>query len=405
MNSVFEVALVFSPNEWVESLHRYCTNTGELRISSLVYDPSVLSNEDFDACIISDNHPALSSGFVDKLHGEKKLVFGVCDEDENARLFLASAGVDAIFSSRLRAKDLCEKICQFLHTKVENENREAENKYVINNNRESKPEEPEAKFTSFIGTGGSGCTEIALALAQRFLDCVVVDVDFEHPSIAPRLGLDIEPHLISAIESSTNDPESFENNIQRSPKHSTIPGALHFSYSSDVKPYEIENLLECVGSRFENVVLDLGRVSENSLFFDLQKIILQNSHEIIVVGEPTPIGVLRTMESIATLKSIFIPNDVKQNVRVVINKTPKNKDLVMDVVSELLQIEEVESAYDFAYINDLIYKTWKQKVDQLNAWKKSINQFLLDVQQPITELPNKRENGVVRFDELEEVPA
>lgn len=380
MANVFDIALVFSPHEWVEELHRYCTNTGTLRIKSLVYDSSVLQTETYDACIISDTHPALSAGLVKQLHNSSKRIFGVCDDSSNGRNFLSELGVDGIFSSRISTEDLCLQIQEFLDRSADAQESidfdQLQNLEIDQDSTMTKRQKVSSTTISVVGSGGTGCTEISLVLASRLIDSIVVDSNFENPSIAPRVGLSIEPHIIGAIESATNYREDLSKFAQRMKTTSVIVGISHSSFALNIKPYELEPFISELGNLFSNVVFDLGNISGNNIFSEINKTTLNKSDFIVLVGEPSPVGVLRILEKTAYLHSIATEYNSRFEIIVVINKCPKNANLISGIVAELTDIEQISNVFVLPFSSELLKQVWKSEVRQPRSWGKQIDKLL-----------------------------
>jgi len=94
------VALVFSPEQWVEDLHRYLAHHGGARVRQIVVEPAVALDEEFDALVVSDRWPALTMGFVGAMHERRRCVLGVFDPDEPAgKDHLVALGVDATIAA------------------------------------------------------------------------------------------------------------------------------------------------------------------------------------------------------------------------------------------------------------------------------------------------------------------
>ena len=94
------VALAFTPDPWVETLHRHLTDHGGARVRSLVLEPAVALEESYDVLIAGHRWPALTRAFVDDLHTRGRVVLGVFDSEESAsRAHLVAIGVDAIVES------------------------------------------------------------------------------------------------------------------------------------------------------------------------------------------------------------------------------------------------------------------------------------------------------------------
>ena len=51
------IALVFSPEAWVEELHRYLEDHGGARVRQIVLEPSVALEEEYDTMVVSHRGP------------------------------------------------------------------------------------------------------------------------------------------------------------------------------------------------------------------------------------------------------------------------------------------------------------------------------------------------------------
>lgn len=110
------VALVFSPEVWVEDLHRHLSHHGGARVRQIVVEPSIALEEDYEVLVVSDRWPALTFGFVGAVHARGRSILGVFDPDEPAgKDHLLELGVDATiagdadvveFVTALRALDV-----------------------------------------------------------------------------------------------------------------------------------------------------------------------------------------------------------------------------------------------------------------------------------------------------------
>jgi hypothetical protein len=67
-----EVALVFSPEAWVETLHRHLTDHGGARVRQVVMDPSLAFDEEYGTIVVSHRWPALTRTFVDAIHQRRR---------------------------------------------------------------------------------------------------------------------------------------------------------------------------------------------------------------------------------------------------------------------------------------------------------------------------------------------
>src|SRR5687768_11993016 len=95
-----EVALVFSPETWVESIHRYLTDHGGARVRHVLMDPALALEEEYETLVVSHRWPALTPAFVHAIHARRRRLLGVYDRSEPAgREHLASLGADRVIES------------------------------------------------------------------------------------------------------------------------------------------------------------------------------------------------------------------------------------------------------------------------------------------------------------------
>ena len=97
-----EVALVFTPDAWVEELHRHLTDHGGARVRQIVVEPEIALEEQYDVLVASHRWPALTHAFVADVHARGRAVLGVCDREEpSARAHLIAVGADEVIESDL----------------------------------------------------------------------------------------------------------------------------------------------------------------------------------------------------------------------------------------------------------------------------------------------------------------
>lgn len=387
MANVYDCALVYTPQIWVEKFHRHCTNTGQLRIRSFIYDSTVLFSDSYDVAIVSDTWPALSRSLVEKIKNRGSKVIGVCDGNEAAREYLSSIGVDGVVDSKLEVKILCDEIVTLLDTL----SRETVTKEKISDeidltlldeSIEKKQDEISpglfSNVTTVIGTGGSGSTEISIILASRLIDSLLIDFDFEHPSLAPRANLNIEPHIIDAIESAQNLKENFLDNVNRVSKFSAIVGLTHASLATDIRDYEIKSLIDESKVHFTNVILDCGAISQYTSFINLYESIMYETTTFIIVGDCSPHGIIRILETLVIIADFINRKDdnlLKSNIEIVVNKSTSDTRLIQQIQEEIefcgvdcniTFVQHNKEINEMAWLGTQIYpKKWLKSFDAL----------------------------------------
>lgn len=365
MTEVFDTAIVYSPNEWVESLHRYCMNTGQLRIRSLVYDTSALDEENVDICIISESHPALSKSFVYKLQSRKIKVIVMTENEVEEKEYLADIKIDGIFSTKLPQQELVNKIIELL-VKIKDVKQPVESKISTTSQSEARSD-----LVAVIGTGGSGCSEIAIQLSSVLKGAVLVDLDLQHPSIAMRLQADIEPNIVDAIEISQNGSTDISIAFQEKNGIQFIAGVSHFSFSKNIKEYEISTLFTDISRFSRTTICDLGRYPSSGETNLQYRAVLSKATTIIITAFANPVGIVRILDILSELTEM--PSEI--DICVILNHASKRSDLNKQLVREIRELKQVDEVLVFeSFKNDPI-PCWKGELVSNKGFIKSIHEL------------------------------
>ncbi len=105
------IALVFSPELWVERLHHHLTDHGGARVRQIVLEPALALEDEYDTLVVSHRWPGLTHAFVEAVHQRSRCVLGVFDPDETAgREHLAALGVDGTIPSDAAVSEFIEAL-------------------------------------------------------------------------------------------------------------------------------------------------------------------------------------------------------------------------------------------------------------------------------------------------------
>ncbi len=180
------VALVFSPEGWVEDLHRHLSHHGGARVRLIVVEPSVALEEDYDVLVVSDRWPALTYGFVGAVHDRGRNVLGVFDPDEPAgKDHLVDLGVDATIASDAAVAEFVAVLHEL----------DAGTDAPVRRPRRARrgssaaaDEAPSGRVVAVSGPRGSGVSEVALGLAVALTERQRSVVLLDAHEAAPALG-------------------------------------------------------------------------------------------------------------------------------------------------------------------------------------------------------------------------
>jgi hypothetical protein len=199
MSAVPAVALVFSPDAWVEQLHRFLADHGA-RVRQLVVDPAVLDDEEFDVLVVGDRWPALTPSLITRLRQRGARVLGVFDPAEPAgKDHLLSVGVAAVVASDAPAGEIVDAISQLAEDLAGPPVPRLLQSALVSDPAGAGSRPP----VLVVGAPGSGSTEVALALAVQLAaraPAMLFDARSDGAATGIRLGLPLEPNLRTAVD-------------------------------------------------------------------------------------------------------------------------------------------------------------------------------------------------------------
>jgi MinD-like ATPase involved in chromosome partitioning or flagellar assembly len=242
------VALAFTPDYWVEELHRHLSDHGGARVRSVLIEPSVALDEAYDVLVAGHRWPALTRALVADVHGRGRAVLGVFDRAEPAsRSHLLELGVDAVVESDGGSEAFVRAIAA---VRVERASSEPEPVSTVARR---------ARLVVVGGPCGTGRTEVAIQLALAIsaqCSTALVDADDVAPAIAQRLQLAIEPNLRTAIEAAEHGRGDFDRAIARYASLRVVAGIPNTGSWAHVRPAEVLRVIDAVGERAPLVVVD-----------------------------------------------------------------------------------------------------------------------------------------------------
>jgi MinD-like ATPase involved in chromosome partitioning or flagellar assembly len=339
------IALVFTPEPWVEQLHRHCTDHGGARVRQVLIDPALALEEYYDVLVVSHRWPALTLGLVDDLHARGRLVLGVYDREEPAgRELLLSVGVDGFVASDAGSAGIVAAL-RTLHGDGAND---ASRRRV----ERDATDVVGASITVVSGPRGAGATEIAVALASSGAagpagaTPVLVDADDVAPSVAARLGLAIEPNLRSAVEAVEYDGGDLASHLDdRTNGLRVLAGLPSAAGWAQVRPPEVLRLLRRLARDASRVVVDVSGDLEDVPVamarprHAIARACIGDADEIVAVGGANPVGVVRLLAWIGDARALA----PRAPLHVVVNRAPKDAFRRGEVIDEIAAAHAVTS--------------------------------------------------------------
>jgi MinD-like ATPase involved in chromosome partitioning or flagellar assembly len=334
------IALAFTPEAWVESLHRHFTDHGGARVRQLVMDPKVALDESYEVFVVGARWPALTAGLVGDLHDRGRRVLGVASREDRGSLdVLARVGADRVIHADATALEFLEAILLLAPD--------------ARPDASPLPAAPSALGQRVVvrGPSGSGATEIAIGLAAAWSSrraVALVDLDDIAPSVAQRLALPIEPNIrttIDAIEFGAGEPgegeygpsefgTSAEPTASRGLR--VVAGLPNPAAWAHVRAGEADRLVRTIARDRDIVVIDIAASLEEvgpaaRSRHALARMAVRECDAVVAVGLATPVGLSRLVAWLADLHAL----DTEAPVHVVLNRAPSEAFRRRELLAEL----------------------------------------------------------------------
>jgi MinD-like ATPase involved in chromosome partitioning or flagellar assembly len=331
-----EIALVFSPEAWVEGLHRHLTDHGGARVRQVIVDPSLAFDEEYGTLVVSHRWPGLTRTFVEAVHRRGRRLLGVFDPEEPAgREFLGSLGVDCVLAADASMAEFVDAFTTLeperhqpgpsvgaLEAALDGRRLPA----TIPNGDRSRS----WRLLAVGGTPGAGATELAIAftaaLRRQGGRAVLVDADEVVPSIAQRLGLPIEPNLRSAIESVEYGMGDVDATIVRVARElDALSGLPNVGAWSQVRPGEVLDVIEEIARTRQLVIAnvasrleDVGRGGRSR--YGISRAVVGDATDVIGVSPATPVGVTRLLGWVGDVRAL----NAGATIHLAVNRAPRD---------------------------------------------------------------------------------
>lgn len=328
------IALVFSPEPWVERLHRHLADHGGARVRQVVVDPRVALDEEFDTLVVSHRWPALNPGLVTALHARGRRVLGVFDLAEPAgHEHLTGLGIDSIVGADATMDAFVEAITELgAGTSGPSEHLE----------QTDRGSQQLGRVLAVGGTSGSGATELSIEIAHSIArsgsTTVLVDLDEALPTVVPRLGLTIEPNLRTAIDGAVYDhgAVSVSTVVGARCEFGVLGGLPSAAAWSQVRCEEMLLVLEKLACAYDTVVANVGSRLElvgdaGRDRFAISRSVVGIADAVVTVASGTPVGVVRAVTWVSELRHVAASTPLY----LVVNRAPKDAFRRSELSAEL----------------------------------------------------------------------
>ncbi|MDX1619395.1 MAG: hypothetical protein R3320_00290 [Nitriliruptorales bacterium] len=314
-----DVAIVVSPRDWAEGLHRFVADHGGARVRARVLDAREAVDERYDVLVAEDLTSFLTPRLVAELQQQGRRVLGVFDDAEPwGRQRLTELGVDEVLASSVGPEALLHAVEALAIEATSDLDAELRALGAEPTDDIEPSTADTAPITVFAGPpGGAGRTELAVGVAQALAEsgrrCVLVDADDVAPAVAQRLGLALHPNLRSAVDVVEHWSGQLADVLQPVPGSSVgvLAGLASGRDASEIRPAEARATVDVLARGRHHVVIDVGSQVEDVPGlgsghgrFALTRAMLDAADLVVAVGDGSPVGVTRLLDWIASARGL-----------------------------------------------------------------------------------------------------
>lgn len=325
-----EIALVFTPEPWVEDLHRHLSDHGGARVRSLVVEPAAALDEHYDVLVVGHRWVALTSALVADVQARGRAVLGVYDREEPAgRRHLGDLGVDAVVESDAAPDTFVAVLSSCVG--------------VRDDATGPATRRRDCPIVVVGGPAGVGRTEVAIQLAASTARrsrrrVALVDADDVAPSIAPRLGLPVDPNLATAIDAVEHGRGELSRCVHRdAATGAVVVGGLASAAGwAQVRAGEVVRATERLAEDADLVLVDIGGSLEEiggapRGRHAVARALLVEADAVVAVCDASPVGVIRLTSWLAEAHRLA----TGASFAIVVNRAPSSRFVRGELFAEL----------------------------------------------------------------------
>ena len=262
----------------------------------------------------------------------------------------------------------------------------------------SEEHSPRGRLVVIAGaSGGVGATEVAIGvtarIASRGENPVLVDADDVGPSVAQRLGLPVNPNLRTAIEMVQLGTHSLEDVLIGSPYVFDVIGGLASRRDwFELRPGDLsETILQLARVRDHVIVNISSRLEDLPAMggparYGVSRSMLALADVVVLVANPTPIGVGRVLDWIAEAKPLIEATPL----HVAFNAYRGGIFKAAEIEAELGRVYQPGAIAFIPYDKSLVQATWQGVLPHHGPFVKAVGLLAASVAPPARSVPKHR---------------
>jgi MinD-like ATPase involved in chromosome partitioning or flagellar assembly len=239
-------------------------------------------------------------------------------------------------------------------------------------------------------SGGVGATEVAIGLTAILADrgdkAVLVDADDVGPSVAQRLGMVVHPNLRTAIDVVRNNSGSPAEVLIDAPSgdFEVLGGLANRRDWFELRPGDVaETVLRLARIRDHIIVNVASRLEDLPAMggparYGVTRSLLALADTVILVANPTPIGVARVLDWIAEAKPLVEATPLF----VAFNAFRGGAFRAAEIEAELRRVYQPGAIVFIPHDKSLVHATWQGFLPGRGPFVKSLEHIAISVVPP-----------------------
>lgn len=310
---------------WVTDLTHWLSEHGGAQLVGQALTPADIHDVDFDVLLLDTWSSLLTRRLVDQVQRDGRAVLvltnGHRPDAESNRL--SELGVTVTLPITAEAERIISRAGEVA----------AVRRFIDDELDDPFPPQPElppgeGKSRLLVVVGHDSVTEIAVnlaaALSRQERHTVLVDLDTVSPAIAQRLDIPILPNLLTAADHVRRGRFGPDSVVSHSLGFDVISGLANPKEWDGLSLVDAGELLDALADEYSviltvvhQVLEDLAPLSGLEGRFDLGRHAVEKADELIVASAGSPVGLVRTLTTIADIRSL-----TEAPIHVVVNRMP-----------------------------------------------------------------------------------
>ena len=321
MQSEPAVAVGSSQRTWVAELMSYAQDHAGVRVVGTVLSAREALEAEYDVLLIDDTTSYLTKRLIDRVQLKRRVVIGVYESTRGdvGRVKLLDMGADAVIDADASAKEFLARIKYVTEQRLVD--RDFAEMVADEVSVDEKPPEvstssgADRSTSTTVVSGSNGVTEVATALAatlaMRGEPVVLADLDTLEPSIAQRLGLELNPNLLTMVEGLRHSGEVARVPTVGTGDLSVLAGLPSPREWEACTPDDAADLVQELAADHTNAIVKVSRHLEDlspfgarSGRFEVGRRVVAQADHLVVVGDPSPTGVTAILSWIGDARTL-----------------------------------------------------------------------------------------------------